>query len=238
MKTISRACGFILGCLAACAGPYAAAQQASSPFPPLQQGETLRYRLQWPSGLTLGEATLRAIPSGKEVRLELTVEAGLPQYTLRDTFSAVATQEDLCSLQFRQEISEGARQRVETIEFDLSARQATHTRGNQTTTMAVPPCPRDPLTFLYYVRREAAAGRPVTSGAVQLKNGVAVQIVPGDQESVSVSGQAKQAEHYVVTYTGPGSARTFHLWLSPDAARAPVRIQAPFSLAVFTAELQ
>ncbi len=219
-------------------GLYAAAQEVASAFPPFQQGETLRYRLQWPSGITLGEATLRVSPAGKELRLELTVEAGLPQYTLRDTFSAVASLDDLCSIQFHQKIAEGERQREESIEFDPATRQATHTRGNQTTTMAVPQCARDPLTFLYYFRRELAAGRRVASGAVQLGTSIAVQIAPGVPEPVRVSGQTKPADHYVVTYSGTRGSKTFHLWLSPDAARAPVRIRAPFPLAEFAAELQ
>lgn len=239
MKKFSRAWVLVLGVMFCMAGGDlrgAAAQEAAPAFPPFQHGETLRYRLQWPSGINLGEATFRVSPAGKELHLELIVEATLPQYTLRDSFSAVATLEDLCSVQFHQKIAEGERRWEESIEFDPSTRQATRTRGKETTTFAVPECPRDPLTFLYYFRRQLAAGLRVASGAVQLGSSVAVHMEPGDRETAA--GQTKPVDRYVVTYTGPKSSKTFQLWLSTDAARAPVRIRVPFPLAEFTAELQ
>ena len=50
---------FLLTVAALAPAVLAAAPESSTP-PPFQSGETLRYEVVWPSGLTLGEAEFRA----------------------------------------------------------------------------------------------------------------------------------------------------------------------------------
>ena len=216
--------------------PAVAAQAARPPW--AGPGERLVYRLLWASTLPLGEAVLQASSSGTELRFAATVEAELPQYNIRYSFSSTATEEGLCSLQFHQKISEGGRNWEESIEFDQRNRQAKRTRGGQTTTVSVPECARDPLTFLYYYRNQLALGKPLDSGTVHLGKDLDIRFEPAGQGFESVGRRKFSVDRFRVTYAGNNRGRTFELWLTADATRRPAFVRAPLSLAVFLAELQ
>jgi len=86
-----------------------AAGDAVTPLPAMGKGETLRYRLLWPSGVTLGEAVAVASPSDKGWSFALTVEANLPARDINDEFTSLATGQDLCSLEFPEKVREGTK---------------------------------------------------------------------------------------------------------------------------------
>jgi len=57
--------------------------------------ESLRYSINWASGLSLGEATLRA-DKGKEAwDFEVTMDASIPGFALRETLDGVLALPDL-----------------------------------------------------------------------------------------------------------------------------------------------
>ena len=196
------------------------------------------YKLLWPSGLSLGEAVIAASSTGKEIHLTVTVEAELPQHNVRYSFSSTATEEKLCSLHFQQEINEGRRKWEESIEFDQQNRQARRTRSGQTTTLSVPECARDPLTFLYYFRSQLAATKPFDSGTFHLGANFDVRFEFTGRGTETLGGRQHGVEKFRVTYTGPSAKKTLELWVLTDAARQPALVRVPFPLAVFTAELQ
>src|SRR5690242_10701057 len=62
------------------------------------QDETLRYSINWPSGLSLGEATFSARhASTGDWNFDATLSAGVPGFAISDHYQSAATA-DLCSL--------------------------------------------------------------------------------------------------------------------------------------------
>ena len=213
------------------------AQGTEGVWPPWERGERRVYQLLWPSGVSLGEAVLEASSDGEEIHLQATVEAKLPQHDVHYVFSAVATQE-LCSLRFQQQISEGSRAWEESFEFDPVTRQVRRTRNGQSSVTTVPECPRDPLTFLYYFRGQLASGK--TPGMEELFLGTTIPlrseaVAP---ETVKLGSREWEGDRFLVTYTPPGGEKFFEVWVHPGSARVPVGAKVPLALAIFAAELQ
>ena len=219
-----------------------AAEEAS--FPPVAQGERLALRLLWPSGVSLGEAILRATPSGNRLRLELTVEATMPQSNINDAFVSVVQAEDLCSLLLQQKIQEGTRTLEERVEFDPQSGQAVRTIGGRTETLSLAPCARDPLALFYYFRRELAAGRTPTSGKFFFGRNFSLRIEAAGEETVTAGGARLPSEKFVLTYSAADTASpnpssmTFEFWIAKDPARRLLRLSLPLALGTFAAELE
>jgi len=236
VSSLKRPLGFLIwGVLWAVIGPR---WSAAADFRPFQEGETLTYRVLWPSGVLLGEAVFQVSPRGKELNFQVTVEARLPQYRLSHSLDAVATQDGLCSLQFHQKAEQGPRRSEDSMEFDQAAHQARRIRSGQTTTASVPECARDPLTFVYYVRSQLAAGKPPGPGTAHWGRNFDVRVERVGSETLQVGGTRRPAEKFQVTYSTPTTERKFAVWFSTDAARRPLRFTVPTSLAEFTAELE
>ncbi len=206
--------------------------------PAWTDGETLHFKLLWPSSLSLGEATLTVSPANDQMRFELRVDAALPTHDFSASISSLATRQNLCSLQYEQKVIEGVKTSNETIQFDQNAHQAHRTRAGQTDTFPTPPCARDPLAFFYYFRAQIAAGAPLNAQSFFMGPSQAVDLRRSGNDSVSAGGKQYSTERYEMTYRNPKTAKTFQVWMSTDARRAPVRIQLPFPLAIFSAELQ
>lgn len=216
----------------------APARDAAAEFGPFKEGETLVYRLLWPSGFPLGEVVTEVSRDGEELRFAVTLDARLPQYRVHYSFSSVATKEGLCSLRYRQTLEEGNRRSEETIEFDQAAHQARRTGGRQPATTEIPACARDPLTFLYYVRSRLAEGEAAASGPVHLGRNLTVRLVPAGPETVNVLGTPRAAEKLQVTFPAGNSERSVEIWFASDAPRTPLRVTVATSLAEFRAELE
>lgn len=214
------------------------ARAAAAEFPPFESGERLVYRLLWPSGIPLGEAVFEVSRQDKELHFDVTLDARLPQYSVRYHFSSVATQEGLCSLRYQQSMKDGPRNTEETIEFDQTAHRARRTGGQQPGSSEIPECARDPLTFIYYVRSQLAAGQLPASGSVQAGRNLTVRLESSGSETVSVLGTPRPAEKLQVTIPRGNSERTVAVWFAPDATRTPLRVTVPTTLAEFRAELE
>src|SRR5271170_7169333 len=106
--------------------------------------ESLHYSINWASGLSLGEATLRA-DKGKETwDFELNMDASIPGFTLRDHYHSNATL-DLCSLELDKTFTHGKHNGDETITFDQpnhSASRQTQNGGGKTD-ISIPSCGKD-----------------------------------------------------------------------------------------------
>ena len=216
-----------------------AAQGSQSPSLDFGGGETLKLKLLWPSGVSLGEAVFVSAPTEKnKLRFELTVEADLPGHDIVESYTSLAARDTLCSLQFQKKGKEGARTSEETLEFDQSAHQVSKTSGGKTTVLPAPGCARDPLTFFYYFRKQLAAGNPVNQATFYPAPGYGLDLKPSGVQTISAGGRQRRAEKYLVTYSGPNSSKTFELWVSAEARREPLLVRLPFPLAIFSAELQ
>ena len=76
--------------------------------------ESLTYTVNWPSGLTLGEAHLSATGISTGWRFELSLDASVPGFAVKDTYRSTASAE-LCSETFSKDLSHGSRKSGEKV---------------------------------------------------------------------------------------------------------------------------
>ncbi len=118
--------------------------------------ETLHYSVNWPSGLSLGEATLSASSSREDngparMHFQFDLDAGVPGFPVSDRFRSAASG-SFCSAEFQKTTSQGSK-RVDGKEtFDPSSGTVTRGSGSGQSEISANPCGKDALTFLYFVR--------------------------------------------------------------------------------------
>jgi hypothetical protein len=213
----------------------------------LASAETLHYSVNWPSGLSLGEATLSSgqIVSPKAGTIgwifELNLDAGVPGFAIRDQYSSKANG-DLCSSQLDKKTARGARTGEERVIFGPNRDTATREtiRGGQivgTSQVSVPTCARDALTLLQFVRNELAQGRLPAAQPAILGAAYQVRLEYLGTTTVLLGSQQLDADRFRTSIKGPASDLTLEMFFRRDAVRTPVMIKIPLSLATFTVEL-
>jgi hypothetical protein len=207
--------------------------------------ESLRYSINWPSGLSLGEATLRsdrirdsAAEKGHEQwDFDLSIDASVPGFAVRDHYHSVASS-DLCTTELDKDYTHGKRKGQEHDTFDQQKNTVTReTKDGGKSDISVPACAREALTFLQFVRRELAQGRmtpqqPLVFGAVYN-----VRMEFTGSQTVRVGEERVDADHIVATLKGPSTDITFEVLFARDAARTPVLVKVPLALGSFSLEL-
>lgn len=210
-------------------------------------GEVLHYSINWPSGLSLGEASLRSEHTSAGTsgaagwEFELDLDAGVPGFAIRDDYKSTATT-DFCSEQLDKKTSRGSRKSEERVTFDpaktIAIREAVHDdRTGGQVELSVPPCARDVLTLLQFVRRELSQGRLPPSQPAVLGAAYQVRLEYLGNTAVSLGGQQTDADRFRTTIKGPASDLTLEMYFAHDAVRTPVLVKIPLSLATFTVEL-
>ncbi len=204
---------------------------------PWPEGEKLVLSLFWPSGVNLGEATIQSKTVGDVFQISATVEAVLPQNRITYSFDSEVTA-DLCSRRFRQAVRRGARNWEEVTVFDSVAGKATVSRDGGKREMAAPKCARDPLAYLYYFRKQVAAGKRPSGDTLFLGGPVSLRIEALAEEKVKISQHGRQGDRYLVTYPGSTGDGFVEIWLERGLRQAPIAVRLPLPLATFSAELQ
>jgi hypothetical protein len=207
-------------------------------FPISAPAESLRYSINWASGLSLGEATLRA-DKGKEAwDFEVTMDASIPGFALRDHYESNATL-DLCSLQLDKTFTHGNRKADEKETFD----QQNHTverktkNGGGKSEISVSSCAKDALTFMQFARRELAQGRLAPQQTVIFGAGYNVRVEFTGTQKIKVGDQPADADRILATIKGPTTDLTVEIFFARDAARTPLLARIPLALGAFTVEL-
>jgi len=200
--------------------------------------ESLRYSINWASGLSLGEATLRA-DKGKEAwDFEVTMDASIPGFALRDRYHSGAAL-DLCSLQLEKSFTHGNRKADEKVTFD----QQNHTASRETqngggkSELQISSCARDALTFMQFARSELAQGRLAPQQQVVFGAIYNVRMEYTGAQRIKVGDQAADADRIVATIKGPTTDLTVEIFFARDAARTPLLARIPLALGTFTVEL-
>jgi hypothetical protein len=200
--------------------------------------ETLRYSINWASGLSLGEATLRA-DKGKEAwDFEVTMDASIPGFALRDDYRAAATL-DLCSLELDKTFTHGAKKGDEKITFD----QQNHTASRQTqngggkTDLSIPACAKDALAFMQFARSELAQGRLAPQQTVDFGSLYNVRMEYTGAQKIKYGDQTADADRILATIKGPTTDLTVEIFFARDAVRTPLLARIPLTLGSFTVEL-
>lgn len=216
--------------------------------------EQFHYNVNWPSGLSLGEASLSFTRTpevaGKPgaVQSELTVDASIPGFQVTDKYTSRATS-DFCSIRFDKKLRHGARQADEVLKFD----QQNMTVSRETLTpshdpgpegvdlgksqVSAPACAKDALAYLSFLRNELAGGRLPQQQTVFFGAAYDVKVDFRGAEAVKVGDASVQADRVNVSMHGPASDFSFTVFFAKDAARTPVVFRVPLALGTFSMEL-
>lgn len=234
-------CRILLMAAAACfcapaqsASPAAAAGPSATPF---ARGEALNYAINWPSGLSLGEAQFKAGGGEPGWEFELTLDAGLPGFDIKERYKS-ASGAAFCSQSLEKDTTRGSRKGREKITFDQQKHVATRqTPGGGKSEVSIPDCAKDGLAFFYFLRRELAQGRIPGSQAVNLGAAYQVTATYADSLQIEVGGARQVSDRVQVSIRGPASSHTFEIFFGRDAARTPLLVRVPFSMGTFVLEL-
>jgi Protein of unknown function (DUF3108) len=198
--------------------------------------ETLRYNINWPSGLSLGEATLTSVHGQDQWTFDLTIDASVPGFALRDRYHATANP-DFCSAMLDKKFTHGHRTGEEQITFNQEKRTATRqTVNGGKSELSLPACAKDALTFLQFARHELAQGRLAPQQQVVFGALYQVRIEYTGTQAVKVGEERVDADRVVASIKGPASDVTVEMFFSKDASRAPVLARVPVAIGTLTVE--
>jgi hypothetical protein len=167
----------------------------------------------------------------------MTIDAGVPGFAVRDSYTATATSA-LCSSVFARETRHGSRRAHEKETIDPDTNQVTRvTVGGGESTLTAPPCLRDALTLLYFVRSELGQGRVPGSQRFLFGGLYEMRLEYGGTEKVPPSGQPGETDKVTCFIKGPSSEFQFQAFYARDAARTPLLIRVPLATGQFSLEL-
>lgn len=224
----------VLGAALLCISALA---QATPPADKKANSETLRYNVNWPSGLSLGEGTVTATNDAGQWAFTFEVEASIPGFTVKEGASAKATAE-FCSLELAKNATRGKRTVDETTTFDLKAFTATRkTNKGGKSELTTGACAKDALTYVFFLRRELAAGRLPQAQTVYYGAAYQVRAQYTGTQTLRIGGEPTEADRIVATVKGPASEITVDMFFARDAVRTPLLIQTPLPVGKFSMEL-
>lgn len=225
--------------LLALAGLAVAAPASGPSF----DNEALHYNINWPSGLSLGEATLhsaRTKPTPKSAErfdFEFTIDAGVPGFQVLDKYHSEAGP-DLCSIQFDKNTVHGKKKTDEKTTFDQQKGSATReTTGGGKSDLSTPSCPRDALDYVNYLRRELSQGRLPPPQTVFFGAPYQVRVEFAGTQTIKLGDNSVEADRLTASVKGPASDISFEVFFLKDAARTPALVRVPLSLGIFSMEL-
>ncbi len=211
-----------------------AAPSGGAPFP---RGEVLTYTVNWPSGLSLGEAQLKAGGGEPGWQFEFHLEASLPGFEVRDHYRS-SVSERFCSETLEKEFAHGSRKGREKVRYDPQKHVAEReTVNGGKSEVAVADCVKDGLAFFFFLRRELAAGRIPPAQAVNFGAPYQVSVAYAGSSQIEVGGVRQPSDRVQVSLRGPASQHSFEIYFGRDPARKPLLIRAPFPLGTFALEL-
>jgi hypothetical protein len=203
--------------------------------------ETLRYSVNWPSGLGLGEATLsassaRAANGPQRLHFHFDLDAGVPGFAVSDRFRSDASG-TYCSAEFQKTTSQGSKRVDDKETFDPNTGTVTRGSGDGQTQISANPCGKDALDFLYFVRQELSQGRLPPRQTVFFGAPYEIKLDSAGTETVKIGNSSVQADHLKASVTGPSSSINFDLYFLQDAARTLALVRVPLAMGTFSMEL-
>jgi hypothetical protein len=234
MKSTCRSLLFLLAL-----APLLAAGDQLTGFP--FQNETLRYNVNWASGLSLGDLTLTATKAdGGGWSLGADMDVGVPGLPIRDKYKSSMTGE-YCSTEMNRELSRGAKKNTEKTTFDQKRgrglRLTLFPLGGGKTDFDMPVCAKDALAYLYFARKELGQGRMPPAGKLYFGGEYEVRMDYTGAQTVPVAGKPTVTDHLNVSIKGPASKITLEMFFARDAARTPLLVKIPVAVGTISLEL-
>jgi hypothetical protein len=203
--------------------------------------ETLRYAVNWPSGLSLGEAQLGAsrlkTPAGERWKLSFRMDAAIPGFSVLEDVKST-TNADFCTVEYEKKVVRGKKNVNERTEFDtkkLTATRTTHNGGKSEISTSA--CAKDAVSFLHFLRHELAQGRLPAQQAVYYGAAYQTRVEFKGSQPVKLQDGTVQADKIVGTIKGPASESTFEIFFAKDAIRTPLILSVPLTLGKFSMEI-
>ncbi len=229
------------------------AQQLPEPAVPFKVGETLAYDVSWSSFLVAGTATTTVQekrPSYDSIAYYVVAEGRpLPMlarlYNLYYKMDALVDSRTLMSQRGSLYAEQGDDHRLAATRFDRAARRAFYeVQAEQTTKSdyAVPPGTQDGLAVLYALRtRVFKAGdrvaTPVADGGTLYT--VSAEIAAPEMVRVPLGEfSAWNLKVSIVDGQGQSAWKNVAIWISNDARRLPLKMQAELSMGHFVLALR
>ncbi|HEX4593172.1 MAG TPA: DUF3108 domain-containing protein, partial [Bryobacteraceae bacterium] len=189
---------------------------------PVFENEQLRYNINWPSGLSLGEAQLHASMSKPapdapgQLHLEFTVDAGIPGFTVSDQYRSEASPE-FCSAEFQRTAKHGPKKTDEKTTFDQQRGTASReTSGGGKSDINLSACGKDALAFLYYVRHELSQGRIPPQQTVFFGAPYDIRIEFMGTQKIPLGEAQVEADRVTASVKGPSSQISFEVFFLKD----------------------
>ena len=198
-------------------------------------GETLRYSINWPTGLSLGEAEITARPKASAVEYEFRLDASLPGFPISDVYRSVASPE-FCTLEFEKRFTHGNRKAAETTTVSGTTAVRQSEKGGKSE-MAVSECAKDALAFVYWLRAELQKGRLPAPQTILFGAQYKLSLKFGATQKILVNDRPYEADRIEATVKGPASETQFELFLGRDPSRKLLMARVPFTMGRFSMEL-
>lgn len=210
----------------------------SAPFP---QKESLRYALNWESGLNLGDAQLTAGPSatGDGAGWEFTfqLQAAVPKFPIAEFTRSLATA-NFCTVESEKKAIRGKRKTDEKTTFEtrlLKANRQTLNGGKSE--IPVSACAKDALTFLYFLRRELAQGRLPQAQAVLYGAPYDIGVQYIGTQKLKVGDEETDVERIGISIKGPVVNQNIEILFLKDAVRTPARVRVALPVGAISMDL-
>jgi hypothetical protein len=224
--------------------------EAAAPF---KVGEMLTYDVSWSSMLVAGTATVSVRekkPSFNSTAYYIVAE-GRPVpllarlYSLYYKMDALLESYTLLSQRSSLYAEEGADHRTATTRFDRPAKRAFFEEQSDTTAksdFAIPAEAQDGLSTLYAVRtRQLKAGDRLTIPVADSGSLYSLNLTVGAPERIRVPGADTTAwglKGFITDAAGQPVWDNIGLWISDDARRLPVKMQADLPVGSFVLALR
>jgi hypothetical protein len=224
---------FLLAAFAVIAAPVAE---------PTLPNETLRYSINWPTGVSLGEAQLSASSSAGasgqpgHMHFQFDLDASAPAFAVSDRFRSDASG-TFCSADFQKSISHGSKKVDDKETFDSQTGTVTRGSGASQAEMSGNTCAKDALTFLYFLRQELSQGRIPARATVYFGAPYEVRLNSAGTESIKIGSASVDADRITAAVTGPSSSISVEMLFLKDRARTLAVVRVPLALGRFSMEL-
>jgi Protein of unknown function (DUF3108) len=228
--------------------PAAAATARAERPVPFKAGEALAFDVAWSSYLTAGTATVTV----REKRLSFDsvayhiVAEGRPTALLQKLYTLYYKADTLLDahtlLPQRGSVysEEGTRRRTKTLRFDQTHLKASYEVTTATVVkqdLVLPAVTQDVLSALYVLRAlPLKAGGRLTMAVADDGQVYRVQIAVAGVEQVTTPLGTLPAWHLtpvIMNDKGKQEGRALHLWISDDARRLPLKLEADLAVGKF-----
>ena len=230
---------FLVGIFVLAAAFAAPADQKAPAAPPAD--EQLTYTINWPTGLSLGEARLvthrNKTDAGEKWDSEFTLDASVPGFAIKDHSHSTADAE-FCSAELQKNYTRGKRTADEKTTFDQQKGTANReTKDGGKGEMKINACSKDALAYLEYLRRELSQGRLPPHQTVYFGAPYRISVQFAGTQKMKIGDTMTEVDRLTATLKGEKTDITFEVFFTKDAARTPVLVKVPFQLATFSMEL-